>query len=75
MYENELPALFNNPRSIHTALSPQKIDALEFEIAQIGHIDFNISDLKMTMNLFVGMIFEMLNKNRIYEAIKQWLWH
>lgn len=68
MYKNELPDLFNNPSFIHTTLSLQQIDTLEF----------NISDLILIRNIFVGMISEILNKNHIldlYDAIKQWVLH
>lgn len=78
MYKNELPDLFINPSCIHTTLSLQQIDALEFEIAQIDTLEFNISDLILIRNIFVGMISEILNKNHIldlYDAIKQWVLH
>lgn len=65
MNENEWTARFNNPNSIYATLTLQEIDALEF----------GRTNIKRTMLLFGGMILGTVNGVRIFEAMKQWLFH
>lgn len=62
MSQSEWPAIVNNPIYIRAAITPQQMDAIEF----------NSSHLKTTIGIFGGMIFAMVNCDVIFEAIKQW---
>lgn len=81
--KNEWPTIFNNPKDIHTALTYQQIDALEHQNDNFNKNEKENLELAigttvvahsiMTISTFGGMMFEMLNLNRMIESLKQWL--
>lgn len=71
--EVEWPVILNDPSNIHVMLTFQQIDAIEFSFKSDENDEIGnwYPHLKMTAGIFVGLISEMLNYNRLYEAIKQ----
>lgn len=64
MNESEWP-LLSNPSRIHAAVTFQQIDAIEFKSPH----------LYMAIGTCVGIVFEILNYDRIIGAIKQWCYN